>query len=103
MPHNGFQENNIDMMIKAWLTVLPMYLAFNKVNYASHGSYYTYILVNMEQFYPGLKELISKEGLSVQGQEKYPLRTAIDQTGEQTINRDAKTSGKIIFIVRSLL
>ena len=43
------------------------------------------------------------EDLLVQGQEKYPLRTAIDQRGEQTINRDAKTSGKIIFIVRSLL
>ena len=54
--------------------------------------------MNMEQFYPGLKDLISKEGLSVQGQEKYPLRTAIDQRGEQTINRDAKTSGKINFI-----
>ena len=67
---------------------LPMYFAFNKVNYAYYGSY---------------EELISMEDLLVQGQEKYPLRTAIDQRGEQTINRDAKTSGKIIFIVRSLL
>ena len=31
----------------------------------------------------------------MQGQEKYPCRTAIDQRGEQTINRDAKTSGGI--------
>lgn len=98
MAHNGVQENNIDMIIKAWQTFLPMYFAFNKVNYARYGSYYTFILMNMEQFYPGLKDLISKEGLSVQGQEKYPLRTAIDQRGEQTINRDAKTSGKINFI-----
>ena len=104
MAHNGVQENNIDMMIKTWHTFLPMYFAFNKFNYARYGSYYTCtILVNMEQFYPGLKELISKQGLSVQGQEKYPLRTAIDQRGEQTINSDAKTSGKIIFIGRSLL
>ena len=90
-------------MIKAWQTFLPMYFAFNKVNYAHYGSYYTYILVNMKQFYPGLKELISKEGPLVQGQEEYPLQTAIDQRGEQTINQDTKTSGKIIFMVRSLL
>ena len=36
-------------------------------------------------------------GLSVQGQDCYAHRTAIDQHGEQTINGDAKTSGKIIF------
>ena len=86
MAHNGVQENNIDMMIKAWQKFLLVYFAFNKVNYARYGSYYTYILVNMEQVYPGVKEIISKEGLSVQGQEKYPLGTAIDQRGEQTIN-----------------
>lgn len=80
-----------------------MYFAFNKVNYARYGSYYTYILVNMEQFYPGLKELISKEGLSVQGQENYPLQTAFDHRGVKAINRDAKTRDKIIFVLRSLL
>ena len=90
-------------MIKARQTLLPIYFPFKKVNYARYGSYYTYIFVNMEQFYPGLKELISRKRLSVKGQEKYPLSTAIDQRGERTINRDAKTNVKIIFIVRSLL
>ena len=33
--------------------------------------------------------------LSAQEQDKYPLRISIDQRGEQTINRDAKTSGGI--------
>ena len=32
---------------------------------------------------------------SVQGQDKYPLRTSIDQRGEQTLNRDAKMAGGI--------
>ena len=40
MAHNGVQENNIDMMVKAWQTFLPMYFAFNKVNYTRYGSYY---------------------------------------------------------------
>ena len=39
--------------------------------------------------------MLKKAGLSVRGQDKYPLRIAIDQRGEQTINRDAKTSGGI--------
>ena len=42
-----------------------MYFAVDKVNYARYGSYYTYILVSMEKFFLGLKELISKEGLLV--------------------------------------
>ena len=33
--------------------------------------------------------------MSVQGQEKYSCRVATDQQGEQTINRDAKVSGRI--------
>ena len=40
-------------------------------------------------------ELIQDKGLSVQGQEKYLCRTAIDQRGEQMINRNAKTFGGI--------
>ena len=103
MVHNGVQEISNDMMVKAWQTFLSMFFAFNEVNYARYDSYYTYILVNMEQFYPDLKEMISKEDILIQGQEKYALRTEIDQRGEQSINRVAKTSGKIISIVRSLL
>ena len=39
--------------------------------------------------------MLKKAGLSVQEQDKYLLQIAIDQRGEQTINRDAKISGGI--------
>ena len=39
--------------------------------------------------------MLKKAALSVQGQDKHPLRIAIDQRGELTMNRDAKTSGGI--------
>ena len=39
--------------------------------------------------------MLISTGLSIQAQESYPLRTSIDQRGEQTINRDAKTPGGI--------
>ena len=45
-----------------------------------------------EEVYPGLKELLRYKGLSVQAQSRY---IAIDQRGEQTINRDARTTGGI--------
>ena len=49
---------------------------------------------NVDSLYPGMKELLSKHGLSVQGQDSYCLKTAADQRGEQTINKDAKTAGE---------
>ena len=45
--------------------------------------------------YPGLKDMLKWKALSVQAQEKYSLRTSIDQRGEPTINRDPKTSGGV--------
>ena len=39
-----------------------------------------------------------KNVLSVQAQDSYPLRTLVDQRGEQTINRNAKTSGKNLLL-----
>ena len=49
----------------------------------------------MEVLYPGLKGLLSEKGMSVQAQERFPLRVPVDQSGEQTLNRDAKTTGGI--------
>ena len=69
--------------------------ALNKQNYARYGSLYVNSLENLEETHPGCPELIKHKGISVQGQSKYPCRTAIDQRGEQTINRDAKVAGGI--------
>ncbi len=79
MAHVGVQENYVDMIINAWLKLLPMYFVLNKINYAQYGSYYVYTLINMEHLHPGLRDLIDKEGLSVQAQDLYPLQTSIDQ------------------------
>ena len=49
----------------------------------------------METTRPGCKKLLLNKGLSVKAQYRYPLRTSIDQRGEQTINWDAKSSGEI--------
>ena len=55
-----------------------------------YRSYYLSQMSEMDELYPGNKDILKMYGISVQGQDKYPLRTAIDQRGEQTLNRDAK-------------
>ena len=54
MAHQAVQENDMDMLIAAWMKFIPMYFALNKMNYARYGSYYVYNLTNMESIYPGL-------------------------------------------------
>ena len=53
------------------------------------------LLQNIEEVYPGPKELLINKGLSAQAQDRYMQGTAIDQRGKQTINRGAKTTGGI--------
>ena len=51
------------------------------------------VSLQIDDHYPGLKPLLQLNGLSVQPQPAYPNQTSIDQRGEQSINRDAKTLG----------
>ena len=53
------------------------------------------MLSNIEELYPGMKSIIEDIGLSAQGQENHHVRTAIDQRGEQIINKDGKSTVNI--------
>ena len=75
--------------------MLPFMFVLNKQNYAKYGSIYVNTLENLDITHPGCRELLERNGLSVQGQDIYPCVTPIDQQGEQTINRDAKVAGGI--------
>ena len=77
--HHAVQTNDFGLRHDGLKKILPFCFVLNKQNYARYGC----------------KELLLDKGLSVQAQSRYPLRTSIDQRGEQTINRDAKTSGGI--------
>ena len=50
--------------------------------------------MNTYEQYPGMKEYLKLGGISVQPQARHLVRTATDQRGEQTINKNAKTTGK---------
>ena len=55
------------------------------------------MLLNMEATNLGLNTQLAEKGISVQGQDCYALKTPVDQRGEQTINKDAKTTALFIF------
>ena len=45
--------------------------------------------------YLGMQEYVEKGIFSIQAQASHLIRTATDQRGEQTINKDAKTVGQL--------
>ena len=93
------QSNYFDFgiltLIFAWKYMIPFFLVLNKISYARYGSFYAESIGNIEKFYFNLKPLLETKVFSVQGQDRYAIRTSIDQSGEQTTNQDAKTSGGI--------
>ena len=89
----AIQTDDFKMRLVAPERVLLYYFIFNKMNYARYGSYYVQVLKQIENKYTGLMELLLPCGLSVPAQETYSVLYVIDQRGEQTINRGAKTSG----------
>ena len=89
------QENNYDLCLHAFQQFLPLYFSSNMDNYVRYCVYYAEVLSQIDTLYPALKDTLILKGLSIQAQDRYPLRTAVDQRGEQTINRDGKTSGSI--------
>ena len=93
--HTAIQENDFDLRLYAWQLFLPFYFVLGKTNYARYGSYYIQTMINIEEKYPRLKDLLKNKGISVLAQDSHNVRTAIDQRGEETINREAKTVGGI--------
>ena len=93
--HTAVQGNNYELRIEAWRRMMPFLFALNKTNYARYGAYYMLQLQNLYITHPGCKELVKCNSISFQGQHRYPLRTAIDQRGEQTLNKDAKSTSGI--------
>ena len=89
--HTAVQTSGFDMRSDAWDKILPMYFAFNKTNYTRYGMWCAQTMKKIDDCHPSLKLLFQSNGLLVQAQTAYPVRTFIDQRGEQSINRDAKT------------
>ena len=93
--HMAIKENDFDLRLLCWTDSLPLCFAFNKHNYARYGAYYVHSLQVLDVTHPGAKQLIEKQGISVQRSHHKASRQALDQAGEQTFNRSAKSPGGI--------
>ena len=82
----------IDMIM---ISVFMRFSNFNMHNYARYCAYCAQVLSQTDTLYSRLEDTLSLKGLSIQAQDRYPLQTAVDERGKQTINRDGKTSGGI--------
>lgn len=61
------------------------------------------MLKHIDDNHDGLKDLLIVSEWSVHTQETHSLRTSRDRRGEQTINKDSKTSGLYLFYSDSLM
>ena len=102
MIHNAVQINDFDLRMIAWKKMLPFFFAMNKTNYSRYDSYYLRMLESIELQYPGCKKLLLSADLSVQVQDHYPNRTAIDQQGEQLIGMLKQLGNQEILLFRKL-
>ena len=93
--HIAFQENNYTERIIVWEYFLSFHFAMNDINYPRYGSYYVQSMKYINHLYPGLKQILENNCMSVQVQYRYTICTSIDQRGEQTLNKDAKTAGGV--------
>ena len=78
---------------------------FSLIIFVRYGSYYVSQMEHLKATKPTEYDELVKNGLSIQAQDRYPLATACDQRGEQTINRDAKTAGmlKMVHVIIVIL
>ena len=84
--HIAVQSNYFDFAILTfifdWKYMIPFFLVLNKISYARYGYFYAESIGNIEKFYFNLKPLLETKVFSVQGQDRYAIRTSIDQSGE---------------------
>ena len=64
--HTTVQLNDFELRLESLKRSLPLFFYYNMQNYVHYGSYYSELLSSLEANYPGLKDQLSKTGLSIQ-------------------------------------
>ena len=74
--------------------MIPWGFAYDKVNYARFMSYYYAIVSRLPIDPPEVNQQVMQGGFSVQFGSQNPFgRIPVDQTIEETVNRDTQTAG----------
>ena len=83
--------------VSAIREMLPWFHAYDCTNYACYASYYWADMATLEERHPDACRQLCEGNFAVQRSDSVGFsQTAVDQTIEQTFNRDTKTKGGII-------
>ena len=91
------RDANWELHLQSVSQILPWIHAYDQLNYAKYLALYFVEMKSLPSTHPGAHNLLMNGGMSVQRNQTYGFTgTPVDQTIEQTINRNTKTRGGII-------
>ena len=91
------RTGNWNLHLATLKAFLPWFFAYDRLNYARYASVYYCEMVRLERTHPEAYGAFQEGDFVVQRlQGSKFAQVAVDQTIEQTVNRDSKTSGGIV-------
>ena len=90
--------NDVGGYIKIFPTLLVVYFALNRPNYARWGTLFLHKLKSAD---PELREVLENGAFSIRRTKKNYSRSAVDLSLEQTVNRDSASKMKGIVSFRN--
>ena len=90
------REGNWELHLATVRDMIPWMFAYDRLNYAKYMSVYWLQMQQLETSHPQAYQAFMNGEFSVQRSSQSFSKTAVDQTIEQTINKDTKTKGGIV-------
>lgn len=88
------REGNWELHLSSIRKMLPWCFAYDHINYARYLSSYLQEMSNLEENHPDVVSYFRSGGFSVQIGDDNPFgRIPVDQTCEETVNKDTQTPG----------
>ena len=87
--NRAVRENDVDLYVYALTTVIDLFFATNRQNYARWMAKHQLDLMNLPATHPGLKEMLAAELFSIRRTDNHFSRLPVDLTLEQTVNANA--------------
>ena len=90
----GSREGDWELHLSSISEIVPWCFAYDNLNYARYLSAYLHEMSHLPEEHPDILEYLRSGGFSVQMNEDNPFgRIPVDQTCEETVNKDTQTSG----------
>lgn len=90
----GSREGDWELHLSSISEIVPWCFAYDNLNYARYLSAYLHEMSHLPEEHPDILEYLRSGGFSVQMNEDNSFgRIPVDQTCEETVNKDTQTSG----------